>query len=124
VTILLSGGLGLLKLDAFWIGMKEGLLAAAIGVSFPLSHYFGRPLIKALVMQPHLLNMKTLEASLVGEGKRAAFDEALFRASCGMGAGTGYRWEKGSRCCDIQFIRRGGFHSASRSGPFRPGILQ
>lgn len=87
VTILLSGGLGLLKLDAFWIGMKEGLMATAIGLAFPLSHYFGRPLINALVMQPHLLNVKTLEDSLGEEAKRSAFNEALFRASCGMGLG-------------------------------------
>jgi hypothetical protein len=85
VTILLSGGLGLLKLDAFWIGMKEGLMAAAIGVSFPLSHYFKRPLINALVMQPHLLNLKAVQDSLVDAPKRAAFDRAIFRASCGMG---------------------------------------
>jgi hypothetical protein len=85
VTILLSGGLGLLKLDAFWIGMKEGLIAAAIGVSFPLSHFFGTPLMNSLVMQPHLLNVQALQGSLTEAPKRMAFDRALFRASCFMG---------------------------------------
>jgi hypothetical protein len=85
VTILLSGGLGLLKLDAFWIGMKESLIATAVGVSFPLSHYFGRPLMHSLVMQPQLLNVKVLQESLADAPRRAAFDRALFRASCMMG---------------------------------------
>jgi hypothetical protein len=85
VTILLSGGLGLLKLDAFWIGMKEGLIGAAIGVSFPLSHYFGRPLLQSLVMQPQLLNVTAVKGALLDAPKRSAFDRVLFHASCAMG---------------------------------------
>lgn len=88
VTILLSGGLGLLKLDAFWFAIKESAMPVMLGLAFPLTHRFGRPLINALVMQPHLFNVPTLNAALdSGAGRRAAFDSALFRASCGMGLG-------------------------------------
>jgi hypothetical protein len=87
VTILLSGSLGLLKLDAFWIGMKEALLATTIGLAFPLTHRFGRPLINAILMQPHIINVKLLQTSLSDAGKRKLFDAALFRASCGLGLG-------------------------------------
>jgi hypothetical protein len=88
VTILLSGGLGLLKLDAFWFAMKESAMPVMLGLAFPLTHRFGTPLINALVMQPHLFNVPALNAALATEtGKRAAFDAALYRASCGMGLG-------------------------------------
>jgi hypothetical protein len=87
VTILLSGGLGLLKLDAFWFALKESAMPVMLGAAFPISHRFGKPLINALFMQPHLLNVKTLEASLEVENRRRHFDAALFRASCGMGLG-------------------------------------
>ncbi len=87
VTILLSGSLGLLKLDAFWFAVKESAMPVMLGVAFPLTHRFGRPLINALIMQPHLLNVKALNAALAGEAKRGAFEAALFRASCGMGLG-------------------------------------
>lgn len=87
VTILLSGSLGLLKLDAFWFAVKESAMPVMLGLAFPLTHRFGRPLINALVMQPHLLNLKSLNGSLADDAKRSAFDGALFRASCGMGLG-------------------------------------
>jgi hypothetical protein len=84
VTILLSGSLGLLKLDAFWFAVKESAMPLALGIAFPLSHRFGKPLIKALFMQSHVMNVKTLEASLAIEDRRSRFNAALFRASCGM----------------------------------------
>jgi len=87
VTILLSGGLGLLKLDAFWFAMKESAIPTVIAVAFPLSHRWGKPMINALLMQPHILNLRTLNESLVVGDRRAQFDAALFRASCGLGLG-------------------------------------
>lgn len=87
VTILLSGGLGLLKLDPVWFGLKESAMPVMLGLAFPLSHRFGKPLINALLMQPHILNMKALHAAISDSPKKVAFDSALFRASCGMGLG-------------------------------------
>ena len=87
VTILLSGGLGLLKLDAVWFGLKESAMPVMLGLAFPLSHRFGKPLINALLIQPHILNVKALNAAITDPPRRSAFDSALFRASCGMGFG-------------------------------------
>ncbi len=88
VTILLSGGLGLLKLDAFWFAVKESAMPVMLGLAFPLTHRFGTPLINALVMQPHILNMRSLNESLAADqAKRGAFGTVLFHASCGMGLG-------------------------------------
>lgn len=86
-TILLSGGLGLLKLDAFWFSIKESAMPLALGAAFPLSHAWGKPLINALVMQPQLLNLRALEAALHTPERRAAFERAVWGASWGIGLG-------------------------------------
>ncbi len=87
VTILLTGGLGLLNLPAFWFAVKESALPIILGAAFPLSHRFGKPLISAMMMQPHVINVAALNAGLSTPEKKKAFDAALFRASCGMGLG-------------------------------------
>jgi hypothetical protein len=87
VTILLSGSLGLLKLDGFWFAIKESAMPIIIGVAFPLSHRFGKPLINALLMQPQIFNLPALQKALQAPEKKKAFDAALFKASCGMGLG-------------------------------------
>jgi len=84
-TVLLSGGLGLLNLDAFWFSIKETAMPLALGAAFPLSHFWGKPLINALIMQPQLLNVRAVEAALNTPEKRAAFDRSLRRASWGIG---------------------------------------
>jgi len=86
-TVLLSGGLGLLNLDAFWFSIKESAMPLALGAAFPLSHFWGKPLINALVMQPQLLNVRTVLAALNTPEKQQAFDRSLWRASWGVGLG-------------------------------------
>ena len=87
VTVLLSGGLGLLKLDAFWFATKESAMPVMLGLAFPVSHRWGRPLINSLIMQAHLLNMQSLGKALLDGARRTAFDAALLKASWGMGFG-------------------------------------
>jgi hypothetical protein len=88
VTILLSGGLGLLRLDAFWFGIKETAMPLVLAVAFPLSHRFGKPLIHALLMQPHILNVSALQSAMAAAPEtRAQIDQATFRASLGLGLG-------------------------------------
>lgn len=87
VTILLTGGLGLLNLEAFWFAVKESAMPVILGLAFPLSHQFGKPLINALIMQPHILNVTALKSALGTAEKERSFQKALFKASCGMGLG-------------------------------------
>jgi hypothetical protein len=87
LTILLSGGLGLLKLDAFWFAIKESAIPVLIAIAFPLSHRWGKPMINALLLQPQLINLRTLNEALDTGNRKALFNRALFRASCGMGLG-------------------------------------
>jgi hypothetical protein len=87
VTVLLSGGLGLLKLDAFWFAVKESAMPVMLGAAFPMSHIWGRPLINALILQPHLINQAALSDALGPPQKKLAFEAALHRASWMLGGG-------------------------------------
>lgn len=87
ITILLSGGLGLLKLDAFWFAVKESAIPVIIALAFPISHRWGKPIINALLLQPQLINLPTLNQALASGNRRQLFNRALFRASLGMGLG-------------------------------------
>lgn len=87
-TVLLSGGLGLLKLDPFWFALKESAMPLALGAAFPLSHVFGKPLLKALVMQPHMINLGALDSALDTPEKNAAYQTALHHGSWGIGLAT------------------------------------
>lgn len=87
VTILITGSLGLLKLPAFWFAVKESTIPIIIGLAFPLSHRFGKPLINAMILQPHVINVEALQGAITTPEKRTDYNQAVFRASCGMGVG-------------------------------------
>ncbi|CAN5736958.1 MFS transporter [soil metagenome] len=87
ITVLLSGGLGLLQLDAFWFAIKESAMLVMLGLAFPITHSLGKPLINALVLQPQLINLKSLDSALDSPEKQNDFNRTMFRASWGMGLG-------------------------------------
>lgn len=88
VAIILTGSLGLLNLNATWFAAKEALFPIILGLAFPLSHRFGTPLIRELLLNPQVINHQVLNQSLDDAPKRAAFDGLLKRASWGMLATT------------------------------------
>ena len=85
-AVVLTGGLGLLKLDAFWFGVKEISVPVVIGLAFPLSHWWGKPMICSMIFAPHLFNERVLRSALDTPEREAAFDRLLIKASWGMGA--------------------------------------
>lgn len=85
VAVIVTGGLGLLKLSAFWFGIKEIAVPVLIGLAFPLSHRWDKPVISSMLFAPHLINERVLNESLDTAEKQSGFDQLLFQASMGMG---------------------------------------
>lgn len=85
VAVIVTGGLGLLKLPAFWFGIKEIAVPVLIGIAFPLSHRWGKPIISSMLFAPHLINERALRAALDTPEKHASFEKQLFQASLGLG---------------------------------------
>lgn len=84
IAVILTGGLGILNLDAKWFAAKEALFPVILGLAFPLSHRFGAPLIKELLLNPQVINHAALNRALDTEPKRRAYEVLLLRASWGM----------------------------------------
>ncbi len=87
VAVIVTGGLGLLKLDAFWFAIKEVSVPVFLGLAFPLSHRWGRPLIESILLTPQLINRAALQKALVTPEQQASFAALLLRASWGMSSG-------------------------------------
>lgn len=86
IAIILTGGLGLMKLDTVWFALKEASVPVVLGLCFPLSFLWKKPLIEALFMQPQLLNVKLIRQRVAQEPAAGGFRQILWRASLGMGA--------------------------------------
>jgi hypothetical protein len=80
-AIVVTGCLGLLKLDAFWVGVKEAAFPVIIGVLFPLSHNWRQPLVKALFFQPQIINLKAVNTAVHTPQQQLALD--LLLKKCG-----------------------------------------
>jgi intracellular septation protein A len=80
-AVVLTGGMGLLKLDAFWVGIKESAFPVLMGLLFPLSHTWRKPLVKELLMQPAMINVKLLEEHTQTPEAGRAMHKLLWRCS-------------------------------------------
>ena len=79
--ILLSGGLGLLKLGGFWFAMKEALVPSIIGVAVLISARAKKPLVKALIYNDRIIDIARVDAALDERGTRGGFDRLLSGAN-------------------------------------------
>lgn len=84
IAVLVTGGLGLLNLNAIWFATKEALFPVFLGIAFPLSHRWGKPLVSELLLNPQLINIPLLHQALDTPEKHSAFSRLLKRASWGM----------------------------------------
>ena len=77
LSTLLTGGIGLLKLDAQWLAVKEAAVPAFIGLAVLVSTRTRWPLIRMLVYSPQLVDVARVDAQLAARGTGAAFERRL-----------------------------------------------
>lgn len=87
VAIIITGGLGLLNLNAIWFAVKEAAFPIFLGLAFPLSFHFGKPLVSELLLNPQVINQMMLNAALEAGDRRTRFQALLGQASWAL-AGT------------------------------------
>ncbi|MHB0916158.1 MAG: VC0807 family protein [Thiobacillus sp.] len=86
-SLLLTGGIGLLELDARWLAVKEAAIPAVLGLVVAGSAFTRRPLVRVLLYTPMLLDTERIDAALAERGNQAAFAVRL-RAATWMLAGS------------------------------------
>lgn len=87
VAIIVTGGLGLLNLSAVWFAAKEAAFPIFLGLAFPLSFLWGKPLVSELLLNPQVINHSLLNSRLNTEGQKQSFQALLRQASWAL-AGT------------------------------------
>ena len=73
ISILLTGGLGLLKVDGIWFAVKEALIPLLIGLAIVISMKTRHPLVKNLFFNAHLFKVDEISARLRSRGNEAQF---------------------------------------------------
>jgi len=81
ISLLLTGGIGLLELDTRWLAVKEAAIPAVLGLIVAASALTHRPLVRVLLYTPLLLDTEKIDAALAGRGNLAAFESRLRTAT-------------------------------------------
>ena len=77
VSILLTGGIGLLQLDTHWLAVKEAAIPGLIGLVVVISAFTNRPLVRVLLFSPALMNVDLIQENLHHRGNAVAFGARL-----------------------------------------------
>lgn len=87
ISTLLTGGIGLLKVDPFWLAVKEAAVPGLIGLAVLGSNWTRWPLIRVLVFNPTLFDVDKVQRALVERGNTVPFELRLRTGTMGL-AGT------------------------------------
>lgn len=81
ISIVLTGGIGLLQLDPQWLAIKEAAIPGLIGIGVLLSTYTRYPLIRTLVYNPKIINVEMIRQRLNESNNGKAFESRLQNAT-------------------------------------------
>jgi fumarate reductase subunit D len=81
ISVLLTGGIGLLKLSPTVFAIKETLLPLIMGVAVVASLKTKKPFIRMFLLNPSVLDTAKLEAHLDTPDKRTLFQQVLVRCT-------------------------------------------
>jgi len=81
ISVLLTGGIGLLQLDPQWLAVKEAAIPGLIGIAVLVSTRTRYPLIKTLLYSPTVMDVGKIKRKLDDRGNTAAFEVRLLNAT-------------------------------------------
>jgi intracellular septation protein A len=77
ISTLLTGGIGLLALDAKWLAVKEAAVPGLIGLVILVSSWTATPLIRLLVFNAKLFDVDRVNQALQEKNNTVAFEQKL-----------------------------------------------
>jgi len=81
ISVLLTGGIGLLELDTRWLALKEALIPGLIGLAVLGSTFTRYPPMQKLVLNDTVLNLALINQRLKENGKTDAFERCLMSSN-------------------------------------------
>ncbi|WP_041395063.1 VC0807 family protein [Photobacterium profundum] len=81
VSVLLTGGIGLLELDTKWLAIKEAFIPGLIGLGVFISTFTKYPVVSKLLLNEKVLNLPTIKERLAETNQQAKFDRCLMQSN-------------------------------------------
>ena len=81
VSVLLTGGISLLELDPKYIAIKEASIPGLLGIATLISIKTRFPLVKTLLLNESVIEVKKINAALAARGAEAGFQSSLHFAT-------------------------------------------
>mgnify|MGYP001597174054 FL=1 len=81
VSVLLTGGLGLMHVGGFWFAIKDAAVPGLIGLSVLLSLKTKSPLVKEMFFNDQLIHVQRVETALEERGQQTQFERLVRQAS-------------------------------------------
>lgn len=81
ISVLLTGGIGLLELDTRWLALKEALIPGLIGLAVLASTFTRYPLMQKILLNDTVLNLPQINERLQENGKTEAFERCLMSSN-------------------------------------------
>ncbi|MDO6542691.1 VC0807 family protein [Photobacterium sanguinicancri] len=81
VSVMLTGGIGLLELDTKWLAVKEALIPGLIGVGVFISTFTKFPVVKKMIFNDTVLNLTEINQRLTQNGQQADFERCLMKSN-------------------------------------------
>lgn len=81
VSVLLTGGIGLLELDTRWLALKEALIPGLIGIAVLGSTFTRYPFMQKVIFTPSLLNMPLIDERLKQTGNPNGVERCLMTSN-------------------------------------------
>ncbi len=81
VSVILTGGISLLKLPAEYIAIKEAAIPGIIGIAVLVTQMTEKPLVKLLILNDQIINWPHLNEVLDKQGKQKEFGEKVKHCS-------------------------------------------
>ena len=85
ISVLLTGGIGLLQLDTQWLAVKEAAIPGLIGIAVLVSTQTRYPMIKTLLYNPKIMNVEKIILKLDQVGNTKVFENRLLNATYLLG---------------------------------------
>ena len=85
VSVLLTGGIGLLQLDTQWLAVKEAAIPGLIGLAVATSALTRYPLVRVLLYTPAIMDIERIGRHLAERGNHAEFETRLRTATWMLG---------------------------------------
>ncbi|MCU0935867.1 MAG: MFS transporter [Gammaproteobacteria bacterium] len=81
VGVLMTGGIGLLRLPPEWVAVKEATVPGLLGLAVLVSHWTRRPLVRVLLLRDEFFDLDRIGARLSERDAWPAFEGLVRRAN-------------------------------------------